>query len=218
VEEARKERSSAFRRRACHWLLAPRLARVTEERIGDREQHPITRVARDLPILSSSTVTPFGPVIVQASTGESCGGAAQSNMQYCDLTFTTAQNRTITATYNGSASLNPSTSSSVTVPVFDFGLSVSPSSQTVGGKKASFGLTVNAANGSGAMIALECSGGPPNGTCAVSPASVTLSSPTTAAKATVSFPNNTASGTYQLTFTARFGTVVRTATASVTVK
>ncbi len=165
-----------------------------------------------------STITPLGLIDVQASTGESCSVPAQSNMHSCSLVFSTPQDRTITATYNGSASLNPSSSSSVPVRVFDFSVSASPSSQSVSGKKASYALTVTGVNASGTPISLGCSGGPQNSTCAVNPASLTLTGATAAAKATVTLPNGVSRGTYQITFTGSSGGIVRSATASLTVK
>jgi hypothetical protein len=67
-------------------------------------------------------------------------------------------------------------------------------------------------------VALTCSGGPANTTCAVSPSSVNLAGGTATTKATVSLPNGVNVGTYTITFTGGFGSATRSTTASLTVK
>jgi trimeric autotransporter adhesin len=163
-----------------------------------------------------STFAPFGFVTVQASTGESCTAGIQAGS--CTLTFSTAVNRTITATYNGNATFNPSSSAAASIRVVDFAVSASPSSQTLVGKKATYTITVTAVNGLKGPVFLGCIGGPPNSTCAVSPNPVNVSGPTATSKATVTVPAGVSSGTYVLTFTASFGNVTRSTTASLIVR
>lgn len=157
---------------------------------------------------SGAMTTPSGTVTVLASTGESCTTTAPSGS--CALTFPTAADRTLTATYNGDTTFKPSTSTAASVKVVDFRLSVSPASQTVQGRKATYVVTVTGLNGFAGTVALTCSGGPANTTCAMSPQSLTLPSATTTSKATVTLPAGTVpGGTYVISFTGSFGGVNR---------
>jgi hypothetical protein len=165
---------------------------------------------------AGSTGEPYGLVIVQATTGESCSVPAQSNMDFCTLTFTTPAIRTITASYSGDASFNPSTSPGVSVNAADFQIAVTPASQVAVGKKVTYTISVTALNGSTGPVSLSCSGGPPTSTCAVSPTSISLSG-TVTAKATVSLPNGATRGTYTMTFKASFGSAFKSATATLIV-
>lgn len=56
-------------------------------------------------------------------------------------------------------------------------------------------------------VVMGCVGGPPGTTCAMSPASVSLSGPTADAKATVTVSAGAAPGTYTMTFSGTFGGV-----------
>jgi hypothetical protein len=171
-------------------------------------------------VSAPGAVTPTGIVTVQASTGESCATGPHDNNfpDACALTFSTLGSRTITATYAGNASFNPSTSSGVLVRAVDFNVSASPAAQTATGRKANYKLTVTGLGGLTGSIAMSCAGGPPNTSCAVSPSSVNLSGSTATAKATVTLPAGAAPGTYTVTFTGTYGGVTRSATASLTVK
>jgi hypothetical protein len=62
-----------------------------------------------------NTLTPFGKVRVQVSTGETCWVPSRSNG--CTFTFTTPVDRTITATFEGDSNFNPSTSPKVRLRV-----------------------------------------------------------------------------------------------------
>jgi hypothetical protein len=155
-------------------------------------------------------------IVVQASTGESCNSNG-TDQGSCTLNFTTPGTRTITATYSGDANFYPSTSAGASVKVVDVSLSVSPASQTVNGKKASFTLTVAAVNGFSGTVSLGCSvSGPDIDPCQVVPSSVTLSGSTATAKATVTLPNRI-SNRYTVYFTASFPGGLRTTTATVVV-
>lgn len=162
---------------------------------------------------SGATATPSGTITVQASTGESCTANAPSGS--CALTFLTAADRTLTATYSGNTTFKPSTSPANSLKVVDFGLSVSPASQTVQGRKATYVVTATGLNGFAGTVALGCSGGPANTTCAMSPQSLTLPSATTTSKGTVTLPAGAGGGSYVITFSGSFGGVTRTVKATV---
>jgi trimeric autotransporter adhesin len=161
---------------------------------------------------SGAMATPSGVVTVQASTGETCTASAPSGS--CALTFSTAVDRTLTASYSGDTTFKPSTSPAGSLKVVDFGLSVSPASQTVQGRKATYIVTVSGVNGFAGTVALSCSGGPANTTCAMSPQSLTLPSATTTSKAAVTLPAGARGGSYVITVSGSFGGVMRTATAT----
>lgn len=165
---------------------------------------------------AGSTYTPAGPVLVQASTGESCSASVIAGT--CTLTFATAKERTITAAFAGNNQVNSSMSSPVTVQVVDFSLAASPTSQVAGTKKAMFTVTVTPVSGSTGSLALTCAGGPPNARCSFSPSSVSLGGASSSAKATVTLPNKAPSGTYTVTFTGSFGAGARSTTATLIVK
>jgi hypothetical protein len=175
---------------------------------------PVT-VAFSVSSLSGTTLTPSGTVTVKASTGESCTGNAPSGS--CAISFSTGADRTVSATYNGDSNFSSSVSSPVSVRIVNFTLSVSPSSQTIMGKKATYTLTVAPENGFTGTVSLNCGGGPANTTCVMSPGSVILSGSAATAKATFTLPNTSTTGTFTLTFSGQFGTVTRSITASLTV-
>ena len=173
-------------------------------------------VAISFDVLGDGTASPVGgAVTVQANTGETCTAGVSSNG--CSLTFSTPGNRTIRAIYDGNSSFNGSTSPPVSVNVVSFTLSVSPGSQSIATRRATYTISVASVSGSTGSLALTCSGGPPNTTCAISPSSISLSSATSTAKATVTLPNGAAAGTYTMTFTGSVGSVTRSTTATLTV-
>ena len=109
-----------------------------------------------------------------------------------------------------------STSPNVSEQVVDFSLSVSPLSEKISpGHLATYTLTATSANGFTGSVSLACGALPPHATCAVSPDSLSLSGSTGTARVTINLENK---GTYTLTFTGNDGALVRTATASLTVK
>jgi hypothetical protein len=165
---------------------------------------------------AGSAYVPSGPVIVQASTGESCSTTVLQ--QLCTLTFATARERTVTVTFAGDSYANSSTSAPATIQVSDFSLAASPASLAVSGKKATFTVTVTPVSGSTGPLALTCSGGPANATCAVSPSSVSLGGGPVSAKGTVTLPNGARPGTYTITFMGTFGSGARSTTATLIVK
>ena len=174
-------------------------------------------VAISFDVVGEGSASPVGGyVTVQANTGETCTAGVSSNG--CSLTFSTPGNRTIRAIYDGNSIFNGSTSPAVSVNVVDFTVSVTPASQSIATRKATYTISVASASGSTGSLVLTCSGGPPNTTCAISPSSISLSSATATAKATVTLPNGAAAGTYPLTFTGGVGSATRSTTASLTVK
>jgi hypothetical protein len=171
-------------------------------------------------VSAQGSLSPTGRVTVQASTGEGCtsSGTGDADPHECTLTFSTPGPRTITATYEGNASFNPSTSSDMPVRAVDFNVSASPSAQSITGRKANYKVTVTGLGGLTGSVAMSCAGGTPNSTCAVSPSSVNLSGSTATTKATLTLPAGVANGTYNVTFSGTYGGVTRSATASLTVK
>ena len=163
-----------------------------------------------------NTLTPSGSVTVQASTGESCTGSAPSGS--CNLTFSSAVDRTITATYSGDANFETSTSAATSLRVVDFSVAVSPASQSISGRKATYTVALAALNGFAGTVSLSCGGGPANTTCAMVPAAITFPGSTTSAKATVTVAVGAPRGTYAITFTGKAGSVTRSMTASLTLK
>ena len=165
---------------------------------------------------AGSVDVPTGTVTVQASTGESCTGAAPSGT--CTMTFAAANDRTLTATYGGDTTFEPSTSPAGSIRVVDFTLAASPASQTIASRKATFTISATALNGFPGAVALGCSGGPAGTACALTPTSLSLSGDTLKAKASVTVPPGSPIGPYTITFTGTFGGVSRTATATLTLK
>jgi hypothetical protein len=165
---------------------------------------------------AGNSLTPSGSVTVQASTGESCTANAPSGS--CSLTFSNAVNRTIAGTYNGDANFDASTSAGSSIGVVDFSVSVSPASQSISGRKATFTVAVAAFNGFTGMVSLSCSGGPATTTCGILPASIVLPGATTTAKANVTVPAGAPRGTYPITFTGKVGSITRSVAASLTLK
>jgi len=163
---------------------------------------------------SGDTLTPSGTVTVNASTGESCTGSAPSGS--CSITFSTAITRTVTATYAGDTNFTSSPSVSLSEQIVDFTITVSPRSETISpGHLATYTLTVTSANGFVGVVSLSCGPQPPHSTCTVSPSSLSLSGSTATAQVTIDLENK---GTYNFTFTGSDGTLVHTATATLTVK
>jgi hypothetical protein len=80
--------------------------------------------------VTGSGGTPTGSVTVTASTKETCSGTLASGAGSCQITFTTAGSRTLTAVYSGDSTFAGSTSGSVTQNVNSTTgstLSISPS-------------------------------------------------------------------------------------------
>jgi len=101
-----------------------------------------------------------------------------------------------------------------------FSIAASPASQTIpSGHTATYTLTLGSISGFSGTVALGCSGGPPNSTCSVSPASINLTaSGTTKATVSLSTSMNVNHGTFTLTFTASSGGVKHSGSVSLTVK
>lgn len=158
----------------------------------------------------STTFIPQGTVTVQADTGESCTADVAAGA--CVLVFTTPMVRTINGSYSGDARFNGSTSPDGLLLVADFSLALSPASQTINGRKATFTVVVDGQSGFVGDVALTCSGGPQGTTCGISPAVVSVSGASALAKATITLPPGTAPGAYTLTFSGTSGGATRSAT------
>jgi hypothetical protein len=97
----------------------------------------------------------------------------------------------------------------------DFGLSVTPASQSVtAGNSGTFTAAVTALNGFAGTVTLAASGVPAGATASFSPASITSAGSSTL---TISTTAATAAGTYPITVTGVSGALLHAATASLTV-
>jgi hypothetical protein len=161
--------------------------------------------------------TPSGSVTVKASTGESCTGSAPAGS--CNITFSTAVNRTLTATYAGDSNFSASTSTAtVNQSVGGSTIQASPATQTISsGHSASYTVTLTSLNGLTGNVSLACTGGPPNSTCAVSPTTLMLNHSVNFT-VMLSTAMNVNHGTFKLTFTGTLGSLKESTTVSLTVK
>jgi VCBS repeat-containing protein len=181
--------------------------------------------------LTSGATGPAGTVTVTGG-GQTCtatltaGSGTTPSTGTCTLTYTTSGAKTITATYNGNPNFNGSgPSASLTEQVRDFGMTPSPTSQTVNGnQKATYTVTITSLNGFTGPVVLSCAGTYPSTySCSVSPTSATL---TANGSVNVTLTVNTAKGspgTYTVTITGKSGTGVPTSgglthTATVSIK
>jgi hypothetical protein len=124
---------------------------------------------------------------------------------------------TYTLVVTGASGTLPHTASAsltVTAPS-DFGLAVTPASQSVtAGNSVTFTTTVNALNGFAGTVTLAAAGLPAGATASFSPASITTSGTSTL---TISTTAATAAGTYSLTITGTSGVLLHSATVSLAV-
>lgn len=194
---------------------------------------PVTATVRvaSATALTSGATGPAGTVTVTGG-GQTCtatltaGSGTTPSTGTCTLTYSTFGPKTITATYNGDANFNGSgPSASLTEQVRDFGMTASPTIQTVNGnQKATYTVTITSLNGFTGAVALSCAGiYPSTYACSVSQTSVTL---TANGSVNVTLTVNTAKGspgTYTVTTTGKSGTGVPasgglTHTAQVSIK
>jgi hypothetical protein len=168
--------------------------------------------------VAPATGTPTGTVTVSDGTGDSCTAAAPSGS--CVLTITTAGTKTLTAAYPGDSNFSASTSAGVSQTVAGFGISASPSSQSVtAGLNANFEVTVTSQNGFSGNVSLSCSGAPAGSSCTFNHPSlhVTSASGPGQAVALVTTTLSTTKTTYTLTFTGTSGGGTQSTTAKLTV-
>ncbi|HET8888291.1 MAG TPA: protease pro-enzyme activation domain-containing protein [Candidatus Angelobacter sp.] len=100
-------------------------------------------------------------------------------------------------------------------PIGDFGLTISPSSQTVNqGQNIGYGVTVSASGGFTALVNLSVSGIPTGATATLSPSSVQGSG---LASLGIVPGANTPGGTYTITVTGTTGPLVHTAAATLVI-
>ena len=189
--------------------------------------------------LTSGTTGPTGTVTVTGTlSGQptqtitasftTVGSGTTASAGSCLLTFPVAGSWTLTATYNGDANFNGSTSGSKSQQVRDFSISYkAPTSQTVNGnQKATYTVTLTSLNNFTGTVTLTCGGNYPSSfSCSVAPGSVTLtaggsSNATVTVNTTRGFP-----GTYNVTTTSVFnggvpatGGLTHSATATLTTK
>jgi FtsP/CotA-like multicopper oxidase with cupredoxin domain len=189
-------------------------------------------------LLVSTASGPTGSVTVTGN-GQSCTGnvtagtgpGAGTGTGSCTLTFPTAGAKTLTATYNGDANFNTSTSPGLTQQVLDFSITISPASKTVNGnQKATYTVSLNSLNPAAPApnpVALTCGGTYPGSySCSISPASVTLPANGSAVTATLTvYTSKNPIGSFTVTTTGTFGTgspasggLLHAASASLTTK
>jgi len=149
--------------------------------------------------------TPTGNVTVSDGAGHICTATAASGG--CSLTLPAAGTKTLTASYPADGNFNSSTSAGVTHNTIDFSISVTPTSQTIkAGQKTSYRVTLTPLNGFSGVISLSCSALPSGSACSFVPPSITLAGSSGAnSTATVQTSKSTPKGTYNLTFTGKFG-------------
>ena len=103
----------------------------------------------------------------------------------------------------------------VVTPIADFGISVSPTSQTVNqGQNIGYGVTVSAVNGFTGLVNLSITGVPQGASFTFNPSSLQGSGLSSLA---IVPGANTPGGTYTLTITGTSGPVVHSATATLTI-
>jgi pseudomonalisin len=106
-------------------------------------------------------------------------------------------------------------SANVTLVVTDFGISATPSSQTiVQGNSASYSVALTVNSGFSGAVNFSVSGLPVSSSAAFNPASLSASGTTTL---TVTTSGNTPAGTYSLTITANDGSITRTTSVALLV-
>ena len=103
----------------------------------------------------------------------------------------------------------------VVTAIGDFGISISPTSQTVNaGENAGYGVTISSSGGFTGVVNLSVSGLPTGATATFNPASVQGSGLSSLA---IVPGANTPAGTYTLTITGTSGPLVHTATATLVI-
>jgi FtsP/CotA-like multicopper oxidase with cupredoxin domain len=140
-----------------------------------------------------------------AGTGPGAGTGTGS----CSLTFPTAGAKTLTATYNGDANFNTSTSGNVTQQVLDFSIVFkAPTSKSINGnQKATYTATLTSLNNFAGSVALSCGGTYPGSfSCTIAPTSVTLSAGGSSNATVTVFTLKGSPGTYNVIATGVSGT------------
>jgi NHL repeat len=127
---------------------------------------------------------------------------------------------TLTVTDNSNGISGSTQTVSLSGTGTDFTVSASPASQTISsGHTATYSITVAPVSGFTGSIALTCNGGPPGSTCTITPGSVLLSGPAGASgTVNLSTPKSASHGTFAVVFTGASGTLMRSASTSLTVK
>lgn len=160
-----------------------------------------------------------------SADGHACGSSLAAGKS-CAIsvamtpTFAGARSGTLTVTDNSNGLSGSKQTVSLSGTGTDFTVSASPSSQTISsGHAATYSITVAPVSGFTSAVSLTCNGGPPGSTCAVTPGSVVLSG-SAGATGTVnlSTPKSASHGTFSVVFTGASGTLMRSASTSLTIK
>ena len=116
---------------------------------------------------------------------------------------------------NGRLNVNKAIRACHGSPVQDFGVSATPSSQTVqAGSQTTYGVTVSGTDAFGGTVTLSASSLPAGATASFNPASVIQSGPSTM---TVMTSGSTPAGSYTLTVTGTSGALVHSTTVTLVV-
>jgi hypothetical protein len=112
------------------------------------------------------------------------------------------------------------TSAPLTQAITDFTISASPASNTISrGSSGTYTITVTPLGGLTGNVSLTCSGAPSNGSCTISPSTVTLDGTDPAsATVTVTVNHNAGTGTRTLTFKGTSGATTHSTTATLIIK
>jgi Abnormal spindle-like microcephaly-assoc'd, ASPM-SPD-2-Hydin len=175
--------------------------------------------------LSISGITPSGDFAETNNCPVAPNTLAAGSPCTINVTFTPTATglRTGAITIADNAANNPQS-----VPLSgtgtDFSVSASPSTQVVtAGKSTTYTLSVAPISGFTGTVALNCSGVPPEGSCTISPTSVSLNGTMTSTVIVTSTTTGkgkkgTPKGTYMLTLTGNFGTLSHSTQVTLTVK
>jgi hypothetical protein len=149
----------------------------------------------------------------KGATFSNIAGATSTTLS---VTATNSQNgyqyRAVFTNFMGTATTTPATLTSE-----DFTISASPASQTISsGNSAVSTVSLASVRGLTGNVAMTCSGGPANSTCAFSTNPVILNG-TATTKVTVFAPKSVKHSTFTLTFTGTLGNITHSTQVSLTV-
>lgn len=138
------------------------------------------------PIVPTGTVQFFDGGVALGSPVSLAAGSSQAGIQ---VTFDTEGQHSMTASYSGDSTYNPSVSSAFAVNVVaPFTFSGNTSALIAAGQTATYNLNVISSNSPttfNGTVSLACSGAPAGTTCSISPSSVTISPTADSAPVTV---------------------------------
>jgi hypothetical protein len=143
--------------------------------------------------------------------------ALSSGTAHFSTSTLTAGFHSLTAVFvSSNSNFAGSTSAPLTQAITDFSISASPASNTISrGSSGTYTVTVTPEGGLTGNVSLTCSGAPTNGSCTMSPSTVSLDGTDPAsATVTVTVNHNAGTGTRTLTFKGNNGTITHSTTAT----